>query len=76
MEVLHRVESGFYSLAKVIEEAGEGESKKTCAYRISKVQEESLGCGREPGARATIEIGIAGHALGGQARWFCIGRGS
>ena len=28
MEVLHRVESGFYRLAKVIEEAGEGESKK------------------------------------------------
>ena len=28
MEVLHRAESGFYRLAKVIEEAGEGESKK------------------------------------------------
>ena len=28
MEVLHRAESGFYRLAKVIEEAGERESKK------------------------------------------------
>ena len=28
MEVLHRAESGFYRLAKVIEEASEGESKK------------------------------------------------
>ena len=27
MEVLHRVESRFYRLAKVIEEKGEGESK-------------------------------------------------
>ena len=59
MEVLHSAEPGFYRLAKVTEEAGEGESKKTCAYRISKVQEESLGCGRELGARAIGEIGIA-----------------
>jgi hypothetical protein len=28
MQVLHRVESEFYRLAKVVEEAGEGESKK------------------------------------------------
>ena len=47
MEVLHRAESGFYRLAKVIEEAGEGESKKVlieylkCKKR-AWVAEESL----------------------------------
>ena len=47
MEVLHRAESGFYRLAKVIEEAGEGESKKVlieylkCKKR-AWVVEESL----------------------------------
>ena len=47
MEVLHRAEPGFYRLAKVIEEAGEGESKKVlieylkCKKR-AWVVEESL----------------------------------
>jgi hypothetical protein len=47
MEVLHRAESGFYILAKVIEEAGKGESKKVrieylkCKKR-TWVAEESL----------------------------------
>ena len=47
MEVLHRAEAGFYRLAKVIEEAGERESKKVlieylkCKKR-AWVAEESL----------------------------------
>jgi hypothetical protein len=39
MEVLHRVESGFYRLAKVIEEAGEGETRES-----KKVLIEYLKC--------------------------------
>ena len=47
MEVLHRAESGFYRVAKVIEEAGEGESKKELIEYIkckkrARVAEESL----------------------------------
>ena len=71
----HRAESRFYRVAKVIEEAGEGESKKVLIEYIkckkrARVAEESLV------QRANREIGIARHALGGQARWFCIERGS
>jgi hypothetical protein len=59
MEVLHRVESEFYILANVIEEVPRRGRKQDSADRISKVQEESLGCGSEPGARAIGEILIA-----------------
>ena len=45
--MLHRAESGFYRVAKVIEEAGEGESKKVLIEYIkckkrARVAEESL----------------------------------
>jgi hypothetical protein len=51
MEVLHRAESGFYRLAKAIEEEGDGESKKVlieylkCKKR-ARVAEASLVKGR------------------------------
>ena len=75
MEVLHRAKSGFDRVAKVIEEAGEGESKKVlieylkCKKR-AWVAVESLVQG------PLVKLDCGTPAGGGQARWLCIGKGS
>ena len=59
MEVLHRAESGFYRLAKVVEEAGEGESKKVL------VQDFRIWCPRDRGIFG-LKIGLKIGCLPGR----------
>ena len=75
MEVLHRAESGFYRLAKVIDEKVEAESKKVLLEYIkckkrARVAEESLVQG------PTGKLELRDTRWGEQARRFCIERGS